>query len=37
MTDLSILMKAECWSLKIPGLDDLPNQQTMTMSKEFML
>jgi len=26
-----------CWSVKIPGLDDLPRQQTTIMSGEFML
>ena len=28
---------AECRSVKIPGLEELPHQQTMTMSTEFVL
>jgi hypothetical protein len=32
MSGLSILKRAECWSVKIPGLDDLLHQ-TMTMSR----
>ena len=37
MSGLSILKRAECWLVKIPGLNDLQHQQMMTMSKEFML
>jgi len=37
MSGLSILKRAERWSVKIPGLDDLPHQQTMNMSGQFML
>ena len=37
MSGLSVLKRAECQSVKIPGLDDLPHQQTMTMSTEFVL
>ena len=32
MSGLSILKRAECQSVKIPGLDDLPHQQ-MTISR----
>jgi len=31
------LKRAKCRSATIPGLDDLPHQQTMTMSREFVL
>jgi len=34
---LSFLKMAECRSVKIPGLDDLPHQQKTTMSREFVL
>ena len=37
MSDLSVLKRAECQSVKIPGLDDLPHQQTTTTSRELML
>ena len=37
MSGLSILKRAEYRSVKIPGLNDLPHQQTMTMSREFVL
>ena len=37
MSGLSILKGAECWSVKIPGLNDLPHQQMMTMSRVFVL
>jgi len=37
MSGLSVLKRAECRSVKIPGLDDLPPQQTTTMSREFVL
>jgi len=32
MSGLSLLKRTKCWLVKIPGLDDLPHQQTMTMS-----
>ena len=32
MSGLSILKRAECRSVKTPGLDDLPHKQTMTMT-----
>jgi hypothetical protein len=31
MSGLSILKRAECQLVKIPGLDNLPHQQTTTM------
>jgi len=37
MSGLSFLKRAEFQSVKIPGLDDLPHQQTTTMSREFVL
>jgi len=37
MSGLSSLKRAECRSVKIPGLDKLPHQQMTTMSREFML
>jgi hypothetical protein len=37
MSGLSVFKRAECRSVKIPGLDDLPHQQTTTMSTEFVL
>jgi len=33
MSGLSALKRAECRSVKIPGPDDLPHQQTTTMSR----
>ena len=37
MSGLSVLKRAECRSVKIPGLDDLPHQQTTTTWTEFVL
>ena len=37
MSGLSVLKRAECRSAKIAGLDDLPHQQTTTMSRELVL
>jgi len=37
VSGLSVLKRAEYRSVKIPGLDDLPHQQTTTMSRDFVL
>ena len=37
MSGLSVLKRAEYRSVKISDLDELPHQQTTTMSKEFLL
>jgi hypothetical protein len=37
MSGLSVLKRAECRSVKMPGQDDLPHQQMVTMSREFVL
>ena len=37
VSGLSVLKRAECRSVKIPGLDDLPHQQTTTMARELVL
>jgi len=31
------LKRAECWLVKIPGLDNLPHQQTTITLREFVL
>ena len=33
MSGFSVLKRAECRLVKIPGLDELPRQQTTTMSR----
>ena len=33
MSGLSVLKRAECRSAKIPSLDEIPHQQTTTMSR----
>ena len=33
MSCLNFLKKAECRSVKMPGVDDLPDHQTTTMSR----
>ena len=37
MSGLSVLKRAECRSVKIPGLDDIPHQQTTTRLRDFLL
>jgi hypothetical protein len=37
VSGLSVLKRAECRSVKVQGLDDLPHQQTVTMSREYSL
>jgi hypothetical protein len=37
MSGLSVLKRAECRSVKIPDLDNLPRQEIKTMSREFVL
>jgi hypothetical protein len=37
MSGLSGLKRAEYWLVKIPGMDNIPHQQMMTMSSEIML
>jgi hypothetical protein len=37
MSGLSVSKGAECLSVKIPDLDDIPHQQTTAMSTELVL